>query len=371
MKVLLEPLIFNIQHYGGISRYYAELLRVLSANSEVVIDLPLYTTENLHLKSYDFGESFLIKTFGKLFPWRIKNYLSQKSARDTLKLLKSAKYDLFIPTYYDPSFLEVIGKTPFVLTVHDMIHEIYPQLEAGSSIVQDKKILIESATKIIAVSDHTKKDILRFYPHIPEKKIHVVHLCHSISKSNVSFDHLRNIVGGTEYILFVGNRGVYKNFKWFLKTVSSWLKENRVSLLCLGGGSFNSEECQDIANLELKEYVKQYTFKDHELYFFYNNSIAFVFPSEYEGFGIPILEAMYSGCPVILPNRTSFPEVAGDAGEYIDLDEGQSLIESLDKVHKDPEYREELIDRGFKRALKFSWENTVSACLKVYREAVS
>ena len=213
MKILLEPLIFNIQKYGGISRYYAEIFRFLSINTNVVIDLPLYTTENFHLKSHGIGESILINFFGKLFPYRIKNYFILKSYRKTFKLLKFAKYDLFIPTYYDVRFLKVIGKTPFVLTVHDMIHEIYPQLEPGSSIVQNKKLLIELATKIIAVSEHTKKDILKFYPHVPKDKIHVVHLSHSISKVNLSMDYLINVVGSTKYILFVGNRGVYKNFK--------------------------------------------------------------------------------------------------------------------------------------------------------------
>ena len=371
MKILLEPLIFNIQKYGGISRYYAEIFRFLSINTNVVIDLPLYTTENFHLKSHGIGESILINFFGKLFSYRIKNYFILKSYRKTFKLLKFAKYDLFIPTYYDVRFLKVIGKTPFVLTVHDMIHEIYPQLEPGSSIVQNKKLLIELATKIIAVSEHTKKDILKFYPHVPKDKIHVVHLSHSISKVNLSRDYLINVVGSTKYILFVGNRGVYKNFLWFLKTVSNWLKENKVILLCLGGGGFDSDEYFDIINLGLKDVVKQYTFNDHELYFFYTNAIAFVFPSEYEGFGIPILEAMYSGCPVLLPSRTSFPEVAGDAGEYIDLDNGHSLIKSLDKVYKNPDYRQKLVSKGFKRVERFSWSKTVSSCLEVYNEAVN
>lgn len=370
MKILLDPLIFNLQNYGGISRYYAEVLKILTQKKEVNIDCPLYITENLHLKNYGFGESLLVKIFQRHFPGKVNNYLRQKSFDDTTRLLKSAKYDLFIPTYYNTGFLNYIGITPFVLTVYDMIHETYPELEKESTIVHDKKLLIESATKVIAISKNTKDDILRFYPHISKDKIHVVYLSHSITKKEFGDQHRQKIIGKSQYILFVGNRGFYKNFNWFLPVVSDWLKENDVKLLCLGGGSFNDEENNNISDLGLKDFVKQYTFQDDELYFFYNRALAFIFPSEYEGFGIPILEAMYSGCPVLLPKLTSFPEVAGEAGEYFDLSDNQSLVDFLDKLNSNQEYRDQLIGKGLKQADKFSWKKTVDECFEIYKAAI-
>jgi len=370
MKIIIDPQIFLLQKYGGISRYYAEILKFLSRRKEIYLEFPLFFSENLHLKNYGLGLNFFLRKSQFLFHFRFKEILKRKSKEKFIDCLKSSKFDLIIPTYYDKSFLKVRNQTPFVLTVYDMIHENYPYLEEGSTIISDKKELIESADSIIAISDYTKKDILRFYPHISENKISVVHLSHSIIKRELESGLSNRLVGDSNYILFVGNRGFYKNFEWFLPEVSGWLLANKVKLLCLGGGRFNQSEIEMISNLGLSDYVVQYTFQDDELYAFYKGALAFVFPSEYEGFGIPVLEAMYSGCPVVLPRLTSFPEVAGDAGEYFDLADSNSLISSLDKIKSDFVYRDQLVKKGIIQASKFSWEKTVEQCLDVYRSVV-
>jgi glycosyltransferase involved in cell wall biosynthesis len=366
MKLLFDPLIFLLQNYGGISRYYSELLNGFRNKENIEVDFPLFYSDNFHLKNYKLGSNFLIRRFSNYIPFKYKEYLKRKSILIYRTKLKEGKFDLVIPTYYDTSFLDVKGNTPFVLTVYDMIHENYPNLEKDSSIISDKKLLIEKADAIIAISENTKNDILRFYPHVSKEKIHVVYLCHSIVKSNLDFENLTTKIGINNYILFVGNRGFYKRFNWFLTHVSSWLKTNNTSLLCLGGGSFSKDEFDLISNLGLSDHVKQFTFQDDQLYFLYRNSLAFVFPSEYEGFGIPVLEAMYSGCPVILPRLTSFPEVAGDAGEYFDSSRPETLIAALDKIKENPQYRIDLIQKGFLQASKFSWKKTLHQCFSIY-----
>lgn len=371
LRILFDTQIFLLQKYGGISRYYSEILRFIFKEKNIEVEFPLYITDNFHLLNYKLGQAKFIRLVQNYISGRFKNYLLQKSVSATEKYLKSGEFDVFVPTYYDSNFLRFIGNTPFVLTVYDMIHENYPQLEKESSIISDKKLLIESANKIIAISHSTKNDILKLYPHINEEKIDVVYLSHSIEKAKVGEQVIQNVVGKSNYILFVGNRSFYKNFKLILPIVSEWLKKNDIKLLCLGGGSLTNEEAILISEFGLSKYVVQYTFKDHELFSFYNRALAFIFPSEYEGFGIPVLESMYSSCPVLLPRLTSFPEVAGEAGEYFNLENDNSLLEALDRICFNLEYRDELIQKGLKQAEKFSWEKTFNECLEIYKSVGS
>lgn len=374
MQILLDPQIFNVQKFGGISRLYSEILLDLKSRKDVKLYCPLHYTDNYHILNYKLSKNRLLKRIN-IKPIRsIKKRLLKKNYATTLDILKSGNIDVFIPSYYNPYFLEFLNDTPFVLTIYDMIHELYPHYldETEELVIHNKKILLERAEVIIAISNNTKSDILKFYPFIPEEKIKVVYLSQSISKDSLDQIKIQKVIGEKfSYVLFVGNRGLYKNFEWFIQSASDWLSENNVNLLCLGGGAFNLYEEQLIEDLKLKERVVQYTFQDDELFGFYNQALAFVFPSQYEGFGIPVLESMFSGCPVILPKVSSFPEVAGEAGIYIDLSEKISLTEALDKVLFDNDYRKAKIDLGYLQAEKFSWNNTVSECLDIYKTIVS
>lgn len=369
MKILLDPQIFE-QKFGGISRLFTEEFRLLIKYPGVTIHCPVLFTENLHLKHYNLAPRFLPFLLGIRGVKRFitKQDLYQKNKQRVRELLRGKKYDLFIPTYYDTYFLDTIGNTPFVLTVYDMIHELFPVYFVNDrKTVDNKKILMEKAVKIIAISQSTKNDILKIYPHIPAEKVEVVYLHHSIDytqKNNVAY------LPKGKYVLFVGNRGAYKNFNWFIKAAGRWLIEHQIKLVCIGGQSFNPEENELIVSLNLSELVHQYNFKDSELASFYANAGAFVFPSEYEGFGIPVLESMACNCPVILPPVSSFPEVAGEAGVYFELNNQQSLIEAMDKTFFDENFRNGIIAAGRAQVSKFSWEKTVSECLNIYKSAV-
>ncbi|MGY0039758.1 glycosyltransferase [Pedobacter sp. NJ-S-72] len=153
---------------------------------------------------------------------------------------------------------------------------------------------------------------MRIYPNIPAEKIDIVYLAHTI-KTEVQTE----VQTPENYILFIGNRTVYKNFIFFLKAVVPILKNRKdLFILCAGGNDFNEEETQLISESGVGDQLIQRNFKDSELADYYKKALCFVFPSEYEGFGIPVLEAMACGCPVVLTNHSSFPEVAGDAGIY-------------------------------------------------------
>ncbi|HEY0177079.1 MAG TPA: glycosyltransferase family 1 protein, partial [Pedobacter sp.] len=317
--------------------------------------------------SFQNKNAFLIKCSWVLRPY-LPRKLKRKSKTLTIALLEKQEFDLFIPTYYDPYFLAHIKDKPYVLTVHDMIHELYPHYFTDSQVtIPNKKILIENATKIIAVSDNTKRDIIRIYPDTDPGKIEVVYLAHTPKN-----DPLLKLNVPEKYILFVGNRSVYKNFLFFLKAVSSILLERTdLYIFCAGGNSFTEEELASISDLDLTGRVLQQNFEEDELLSYYKKALFFVFPSEYEGFGIPVLESMSAGCPVVLTNNSSFPEVAGNAGIYFELNNPDDLRKQVNDLLDKPELREKYRLKGIEQAGKFSWEKTAEATIKVYQEAIS
>ena len=225
---------------------------------------------------------------------------------------------------------------------------------------------MEKATKIIAISESTKADILDIYPHIDAGKIEVVYLAHSIKTvSNIKSDLPK------KYILFVGNRLFYKNFIFFLRAVSPILKANPdLYLVCAGGNAFNDEEQELINNLDVNSQILQKNFLDIELANYYQGAQCFVFPSAYEGFGIPVLEAMACGCPVILADHSSFPEVAGNAGIYFELNNAEDLSNKLNQLLENNNLRTEYKHKGLIQANKFNWQKTAEACLNIYKKSI-
>jgi len=367
MKILFDPQVFLWQKTGGVSRFCAELYYQLKKNKQNKIKIPVFFYENQHLKELGAAPIFL--------NWFLKFNLSCRiigkykfSLNQLLinSLLSLNKYDLYFQSYYETYFLDAIGDTPFVVTIHDMIHELYPT-ESTNYLIKNKKILIEKSTRIIVVSHNTKRDILTFYPSVKEDKIDVVYLAHSIKHTSYKVNSLNM---PKQYILYVGGRGGYKNFEFFIQAVSNWLLENKFSLLCLGGGVFNKEELKLINQLGIDQITYQITCLDSELFEYYSKAFVFVFPSLYEGFGIPILESMACGCPVVLPYTSSFPEIAGDAGIYFESESQSSLVEKLDVLKNDNQFLEEKREQGILQSKKFSWEKTANGCEEVFKKAI-
>jgi glycosyltransferase involved in cell wall biosynthesis len=370
LKTLLDPQIFNLQTTGGISKYYTELLSALMDEKSVSITLPLLYTDNLHYKksplfnsSFQNKHSFLIR-HSKIFRSYQPRKLREKNAENVIRLLKKQEFDLFVPSYYDGYFLKHIGNKPFVLTVHDMINELFPHyFTDDKTTVPNKKLLMERAAKIIAVSENTRKDIIKLYSDIDPEKIEVIHLA-----QNVETGKEVDAILPENYILFVGNRSLYKNFSFLLKAIELLLKNTPgLQLLCAGGGSFDRDELRLIGELDLCEKVQQQNFEDSELSAYYEHARCFIFPTEYEGFGIPVLEAMACGCPVVLGRHSSFPEVAGDAGIYFDLNSPQDLSSKIKYLLEDDEAREKFKLKGLERSKLFSWKKNAKETLQAYR----
>lgn len=373
MKILLDPQIFQQQQYGGISRYYTELFSILSRKDNKVI-IPFYCTANVYYQQSDLV-TFRQKVYSLYLRFLIKfriRYKEDTIARNKKYLIKTIlkqKFDLFIPTYYNPYFVKDIGSKPFVLTVYDMIHELFPEYFKNDSlnVVENKKYLMEKATRIIAVSENTKQDIIKIYPHIDNAKIDVVyHGCSIKIKDDKEIEFLPE-----NYILFVGTRANYKNFNYLVTSIAEIFKNSPdLYLICAGGGEFDTEENELISLLKIENQIIQRSFEEDELGFFYKKAKCFVFPSKYEGFGIPVLESMTCGCPVVLAHNSSFPEVAGSAGVYFDLNDSKDLSNKIKMLLEDENLRNEFTLKGFEQVKKFSWERAADECLDVYKKAL-
>ncbi len=362
MKILYDHQIFTAQKYGGISRYLYELMKEFDLLEGIDTDISLLLSNNHYIatKKYTNHTNFLTeKEFrGKQ---RLFNFFNKPNS---IYRLKSQNFDIFHPTYYDPYFLDYIGNKPFVLTVYDMIHEKFSDMFAplDKTSIQ-KRLLVEKATKVIAISQSTKKDLIELFG-TDESKIEVVYLGNSMCSNNSDNEKLDI---PKKYMLFVGSRGAYKNFERFIVSVSEILnKDKDLYVICAGGGKFNAQELDSFLNLNIDEQVKQYNLDDNTLANLYKNAQLFVFPSLYEGFGIPILESFACECPLVCSDTSSLPEVAGDAAQYFNPYSEESIKDAVEIVLNSNTFQNELRQKGIKRLELFSWKQTAIETKKIY-----
>lgn len=382
VKILYDHQIFT-QKYGGISRYFCELLREMGDDPEFSLELGVKFSDNAYLRelpllpvkpvttfeNFCFGLNFTGK--GRLYQtlekFDLVNSLYCNKALSE-KLLKENRFSIFHPTYYDPYFYKYLNNKPFVLTIYDMIYELYHgQLPNKEVTITNKRFLAEKADLIIAISESTKCDIINLYGIQPEK-IKVIYLGNSLI--NTETDPAVKLP--EKYVLFVGNRGLYKNFKTFVKAIAPlFLQDKNLFLVCGGGDDFVQEELNFFKELSCENrIIYQAIVADRTLVSLYKNALVFAFPSLYEGFGIPVLEAFSCGCPVILSNVSSLPEIAADAAEYFNPEDELSVRTAVSKVIYDEAKRVEMRKNGFERLKNFSWEKSATETKQVYESLI-
>lgn len=370
MRIAFDTQVFSFQELGGISRYICALAAELYTfpGIEARIVAPLHF--NTFLKSSP--KALVRGHYVRYFP-KTGQLIRAASVLLSAPYLRAFKPDVLHETYYWVWPTAAFG-TPRVLTVHDMIHEKFPSLfPPGDPNREWKARSIARADHVICISAQTRQDLLEFYD-VPHERVSVIHNGYdrlSLSAEAVSCIRVTQskVWGGRPFLLFVGMRGGHKNFSGFLKAyaASTWLKNN-FAVVCFGGGEFRQPELQEIRDLGVHGQVFQLGGDDGLLAACYSLASAFVYPSLYEGFGIPPLEAMSLGCPVFCGKVSAIPEVVGGAGEYFDPCNVDSIRSSLESTLRSSTRINELIRLGASQCGQFSWNRCASETLGVYQK---
>jgi glycosyltransferase involved in cell wall biosynthesis len=363
MKILYDHQAFTGQRYGGVARYFHDLMESLSEMG-VNIELALQFSNNEYLKNSTIR---IPRQFRHIFGFMPTSMLVSRTNRlNSILQIQRGNYDIFHPTFFHHYFLQHLNNKPFVITYHDCIKEKFNLDHIDNASKIQKQELLTRASKIIAVSENTKKDLLELYE-VEAGKIDVVY--HSTDFTNHVQPNHFHLKTPENYFLYVGARNDYKNFDGLLKSIKPVLKKHPdVVLLCAGSGNFTEQENVMLKTLGIEnQVIHQHFYSDNTLFSLYQRAIAFIYPSLYEGFGIPILEAFACGCPVILSDSSCFPEVAQDAALYFNIDNKDDLSQKLEEIISNSDLRNSLINKGLNRQKAFSAEKKAKETYKVYK----
>lgn len=360
--MIFDHQVFSWQGYGGISRYFYELAKRVNASEgfSASVIAPLYVNNYLAAGG--------VNTKGIRIPELPRARRAVDIANRCLEsaMLKAIQPDVVHETYYRQTSSAPRG-CPVVITVHDMIPEKsaakFGRADATSA---RKRTAVERADRIVCVSENTRKDLLELFE--PDsRKIRTIHLGFSFPGT------LGNPVRRSQprpYFLYVGLRGGYKNFDNLLSAYASQPRlRDEFDLIAFGSHPFTRQESTSIDALGLTSLqVRHLSGNDAVLEQLYAHATALVYPSLYEGFGIPPLEAMGSGCPVLCSDKSSIPEIVGDGGLYFDPHSIDAIADAMERVASAAELRSDLITRGRSRARLFSWDRCAAETLDVYRD---
>ena len=372
MRIAFDHQAFCLQRTGGISRYFCELANaILPNNKDVRIFAPLH--RNTYLR--DLPAANVQGHWIKDYPAYTAALCTRIMGRLASAAIARWQPDLIHETYYSsrPSGSK---KAPTVLTVFDMISELGfmgDQASQGDMKQTPKFQAVQRADHIICISQSTQRDLIRLFD-VPASKTTVIHLgCDAFRvKPHDAPEPVAIPLAAQQpkpYLLYVGLRGAYKNFFGLLEAyaTSKRLTED-FDLVAFGAGAFTQDEQTQITALGLsRDQVRQTAGADEYLADLYRNAATLVYPSLYEGFGLPPLEAMAQGCPVVSSNTSSMPEVIGDAAEYFDPDQADDISAAIERVVYAPERRKELIGKGHVRSKMFDWATCASETMRLYQ----
>ncbi len=360
MRIAFDAEIFTQQHHGGVSRAHARLAGALAARTHQV-----RINAAVHVNAYLSGLSAEVAPGLALADTSLNRRLARLVNR-VAEPVGIARFspDIVQETYYRR---QPVGprRGARVLMVYDMIHELFPaQFTADDPTAALKAAAVARADHVLCISESTRTDLLRFHPAATARS----------STLLLGFDPAPPGIEAPPppdqrpYLLFVGQRGIYKNFAGLLASyAASPALRAEFDLLAVGGGTFSASETEAIARHGLSGRVHQRPADDRALAGLYAGASVFIYPSLYEGFGIPPLEAMAAGTPVVAMRASSVPEVCGTAARYAEPNDPASLTVAIEAVALSPATAAALVQAGRARLQAFSWERTAQVAERAYQ----
>jgi len=342
MKIHYDNLIYSLQRAGGISTYWSELTSRMLRDKEDI----------------SFTESFNHNVARKTLSIPPHRIFQNKNKQTLISRFQRISLPFKTEFIFHSSYNRVTNNpnAKQIITIHDFVHEkFYGGIRRYLHLHQKNKS-INAAAKIIAVSENTKRDLLEYHPQLSSQNIAVIY--NGVSED---FYPLKDkAIIKKPYLLFIGSRAYYKNFSFTIDVVKQYSDFD----LFIVGSALNKKETDELNN-KLKGKWKLFSGIDNQLLNeLYNNAFSVIYPSAYEGFGIPLLEAMKAGVPFIALNTSSIPEVAGDAGILVNDLDLQQFAQAINTVDVQ---RQQIVDKGFLQAQKFSWEKSYAETKAVYQ----
>jgi len=352
----------NVPHRVGVSVYTFELLKYFQKNADEKQGFIIYLRQTPLVDLPKETPHFSYRVVKPDFMW------SQLSL--PLDLYLGKRPDVFFsPAHYSPR----ISPVPTVVTIHDLAYKFFPEEFLAGDLYKLNKwteYSVKKASKVICVSNHTKKDLLKLYPAVANKTTVVL----NGYRSQMSVKSIRSIKSEVikPYILFVGTIQPRKNITTLIDAFEEFSKlHDNIELKIVGKKGWKyADTMRKIESSPATDKIKYLGFVgDEELSALYGSAYATVLPSFYEGFGLPVLEAMSHGSPVIVSDKSSLPEVTGDAALLCDPNDSGSIVKSLERL-QDDSLRASLIKQSKTQLKQFSWKKCGEETLKVIKSAI-
>lgn len=348
--IIFGPEIWPLQENGGVSRYCYELIRNLDL---IGVNVRVLVGPNQN-------------NYTSLIDPEVKISLNSLSESEIHRGISAAIYKfklgIYHSTYYNSNTMQIAQRRGLktVVTVHDLIGELFPiKIAWYRRRSSEQKRVVKQSDLVISISENTKSDLMNLNK-ISSNKIIVVPLGVSVFGDQLDSDTLLE----KPFVLHVGKREGYKNFIFTVESIARCSELNTLNIIAFGGEEPSEDEHVAIRNLQMESRVSYFHGDDKFLGYLYKNAFALVYPSLYEGFGIPPLEAMRLYCPVIASNRGSIPEVCGTYVKYFDptLESSlqfqlKDLLESSDHSH---------LHKAYEHSLDFTWEKTAIETFSAY-----